>query len=66
MCVRPFSGYLVDCFSRKMLYLLAFTLFAAMFAGYLVVSTAVLIMLVRFFTGRVYGIDLCFGEYDRD
>lgn len=25
LCVRPFSGYLVDCFSRKPLYLFAFT-----------------------------------------
>ena len=35
LCVRPFSGYLVDCFSRKPLYLFAFMVFACMFAGYL-------------------------------
>lgn len=35
LCVRPFSGFLVDCFSRKPLYLLAFFVFAVMFGGYL-------------------------------
>ena len=34
LCVRPFSGYLVDCFSRKALYLFAFTIFAGLFVGY--------------------------------
>ncbi|MCD8193453.1 MAG: MFS transporter [Tannerellaceae bacterium] len=62
MCVRPFSGYLVDCFSRKTLYLLAFTLFAAMFAGYLVVSTALLIMLVRFLQGGFMGLTSVSGN----
>ena len=28
LCVRPFSGYLVDCFSRKPLYLFALRLWA--------------------------------------
>ena len=30
LCVRPFSGYLVDCFSRKPLYVFAFTIFACL------------------------------------
>ena len=33
LCVRPFSGFLVDCFSRKPLYLFAFFVFAFMFGG---------------------------------
>ena len=39
LCVRPFSGYLVDCFSRKPLYLFAFMVFACMFTGYLFATT---------------------------
>src|SRR5574344_1098649 len=36
LCVRPFSGYLVDTFSRKPLYILSYFIFAAIFAGYIV------------------------------
>ena len=35
LTVRPFSGYLLDTFSRKPLYLLAYFVFTAIFAGYL-------------------------------
>ena len=34
LCIRPFSGYLLDSFARKPLYLLAYFIFMAMFAGY--------------------------------
>jgi len=54
LCIRPFSGYLVDCFSRKTLYLFAFTLFASLFIGYLLATPVVMVMLVRFLQG-------CFG-----
>ena len=35
LCIRPFSGYLLDTFARKPLYLLAFFVFTSIFAGYL-------------------------------
>ena len=35
LCIRPFSGYLLDTFARKPLYLLAYFLFTAAFGGYL-------------------------------
>lgn len=31
LCIRPFSGYLLDTFARKPLYLLAYFLFTAAF-----------------------------------
>ena len=34
LCIRPFSGYLLDTFARKPLYLLAYFLFTAAFGGY--------------------------------
>lgn len=56
MCVRPFSGYLVDCFSRKPLYLLTFTAFATLFAGYLFVVALWGFVAVRFLQGGFMGI----------
>lgn len=39
LMIRPFSGYMVDTFSRKPLYLVCYTAFATIFAGYLIAST---------------------------
>ena len=54
--MRPFSGYLVDCFSRKPLYVFAFTIFACLFAGYWFAMTVYTIMAVRFIQGGVIGL----------
>ena len=39
LCMRPFSGYLVDCFSRKYLYIFAFAMFSLFFVGYFWATT---------------------------
>ena len=45
LCIRPFSGYLLDTFARKPLYLFAYFIFMLMFAGYLIaVSLTLYIM----------------------
>lgn len=62
LCVRPFSGYLVDCFSRKPLYLVAFTAFACIFAGYWFAVTAGMIMAVRFLQGGFMGLTSVSGN----
>lgn len=62
MCVRPFSGYLVDCFSRKPLYLFAFTSFAFLFAGYFFAGTLLAIMAVRFVQGGFMGLTSVSGN----
>lgn len=62
LSVRPFSGYLVDSVSRKPLYLIAFTLFTLMFAGYLVAATVVTVMLVRFLQGMAMGVTSVSGN----
>lgn len=62
LCVRPFSGYLVDCFSRKPLYLFAFTVFALMFTGYLFATTVLTIMAVRFIQGGFMGMTSVAGN----
>ena len=56
LCVRPFSGYLVDCLSRKPLYVFAFTIFACLFAGYWFARTFFPISAVRFIPGGFMGL----------
>src|SRR5574344_144974 len=42
LCIRPFSGYLVDSFARKPLYIFAYFIFACIFGGYLFANTLTL------------------------
>ena len=62
MIVRPFSGYLVDSFSRKPLYFFAFLAFACMFSGYLFATTVLLVMTVRFIQGGFMGLTSVAGN----
>lgn len=55
LLVRPFSGYLLDTFARKPLYLLAFFIFTALFAGYLLAGTLTGFIILRIFHGFSFG-----------
>jgi MFS family permease len=55
LLVRPFSGFLLDTFARKPLYLLAFFLFTAIFAGYLLAGTLTMFIVLRIFHGFSFG-----------
>ena len=52
---RPFSGYFVDSFPRKLVLMVSFSAFAIFFAGYLAASTLLLFMLVRTLHGGPFG-----------
>ena len=52
---RPFSGYIVDSFPRKMVLMVSFTAFAIFFAGYLAASTLLLFTIVRTLHGGPFG-----------
>ena len=52
---RPFSGYVVDSFSRKKVLMLCFGTFSIFFAGYLAASTLLLFMIVRTLHGGPFG-----------
>ena len=39
LMLRPFSGYFLDSFARKPLYLLAYFIFMTMFAGYIIAGS---------------------------
>lgn len=55
LCIRPFSGFLLDSFSRKPLYLIAYFTFTAIFAGYIVASLLTLFIMFRVVHGLAFG-----------
>lgn len=52
---RPFSGFLVDTFPRKAVLLVAFSMFAIFFAGYLVATSLLLFTILRTLHGGPFG-----------
>lgn len=52
---RPFSGYVVDTYSRKKVLVFCFMVFAIFFAGYLAASTLLLFTIVRTLHGGPFG-----------
>lgn len=55
LCIRPFSGYLLDSFSRKPLYILSYLVFATIFAGYIVAGTLTIFIILRLLQGGAFG-----------
>ena len=55
LCVRPFSGYLLDTFARNPLSLIAYFIFTFVFAGYLFVCSLTLFIIFRIVTGLSFG-----------
>lgn len=53
--IRPFSGYLLDAFARKPLYLLSYFIFTSLFVGYMLAATIVLFVMVRVMHGLAFG-----------
>jgi MFS family permease len=51
LAVRPFSGYMVDTFPRKTLYLLSFACFVALYFGYLLAAELLFVGIVRILHG---------------
>lgn len=55
LTVRPFSGYLLDTFARKPLYLLAYFIFTGIFVGYILAGTLTLFIILRLVHGVAFG-----------
>ena len=55
LLVRPFSGYIVDSFPRKMVLMITFGVFAAFFGGYLLAGSLVMFAIVRTLHGFPFG-----------
>lgn len=56
MFVRPFSGYLVDIFSRKKILLISFTCYVLIFFGYFYATTILIFIIIRFMHGITWGL----------
>jgi MFS family permease len=55
LCIRPFSGYLLDTLARKPLYLIAYFIFTTIFAGYLLAGVLMLFVMLRVVHGLAFG-----------
>lgn len=55
LCIRPFSGYLLDTFSRKPLYLLSYFVFTVIFGGYMIAGALLLFISLRIIHGLAFG-----------
>lgn len=55
LCIRPFSGYLLDTFARKPLYLFAYFIFMMIFAGYMIAGLLTLFIIFRIVHGVSFG-----------
>ncbi|WP_321479677.1 MFS transporter [uncultured Bacteroides sp.] len=55
LCIRPFSGYLLDTLARKPLYLIAYFIFVSIFAGYLLAGILSLFVMLRIVHGLAFG-----------
>ncbi len=52
---RPFSGYFVDRFSRKTLYIISYALFVIVFGGYVIAGSLILFVIFRILHGIIWG-----------
>jgi MFS family permease len=56
IAVRPFSGFFIDTLPRKGLYLVSFSVFAALTAAYLLVGSVLSLGILRFAYGLAWGV----------
>ncbi len=55
LVIRPLSGFIIDTFNRRRVYLLCLASFAIVFGGYLAASTLLMFALVRTLHGAPFG-----------
>jgi MFS family permease len=60
--IRPFSGFALDRFGRRTIFLSALVIYSLLFAGYLVAVTLTSIILLRFAQGLTWGITTVAGS----
>ncbi|MBS1763529.1 MAG: MFS transporter [Bacteroidetes bacterium] len=56
LIMRPFSGYLVDVYPRKKLFMIGVTLFVVVFCGYYFAATVLFFVILRFVHGLFWGL----------
>lgn len=55
LCIRPFSGYMLDTFNRKPLYLLSYFVFTLIFGGYMLAGVMAIFLCLRIVHGAAFG-----------
>jgi len=60
--VRPFSGFALDRFGRRTIFLLALIIYSLLFTGYLAAITILSIILLRFAQGLTWGFTTVSGS----
>ncbi len=56
LLTRPFSGYLVDKYNRKKLYVLTFSIFTLLFLGYIYATSIPMLIATRVMLGAAFAI----------
>jgi MFS family permease len=62
LLIRPFTGFMIDRYGRKIFYISSLLLFAIIFSGYPLASAFIVIMMVRFLHGLVWGVATTTGS----
>jgi len=62
LLIRPFTGFMIARYGRKMFYIPALFLFAAMFAGYPLAGAFAIMLAVRFVHGLTWGVATTTGS----
>ena len=65
LTIRPFSGYLLDTFSRKPLYLIAYGVFTVLFLGYMSGGVLLMFVALRIAHGLAFGTVTVGGKIGR-
>ena len=55
LCIRPFSGYMLDTFNRKPLYILSYFIFTIIFGGYMLTGVLAIFIGLRIVHGAAFG-----------
>ena len=55
LCVRPFSGYIMDSFPRKPIYIFCYFLCVSMFLGYVLAGGLTMFIILRTLHGAAFG-----------
>ncbi len=61
LSIRPISGFIVDKFSRKPLYIICYALFAGAMGGYILVSSVAMFIALRVIHGYGFGLNTVGG-----
>jgi len=60
--IRPFSGFALDKFGRRTVFLIALIIYTGLFAGYLIAVSIVALIFLRFAQGLTWGVTTISGS----